>query len=296
MTNAERIVDLEEDSSVDDSVDSLGHYTVEKAEIMPRGHLTGHDPSSEVERELQEAQVQDAINNIPAKFQGKKFEDVVDMYTNLEKELGRKGQEVGELRKITDQILQSQFANTQERQEPEEKPDFFDDPERAVKAVIERELAPLRQEKEKSRQQQFQANLQNTFPDYEQILSSPDFAEYIQASPYRLKMYQDADNWNWEAANELLSAYKLTKKQTAAPTPELDLPNLDEPKRELTPEERAKRDADLRAASVEKGSTGETTRKVFRRADLGRLLQTDPERYYALEPEIRKAYREGRVR
>ena len=290
MSNASRIVDLDE-STMDDSTDQLDYRTAETLEVMPTGKLT------EVDKELNEAQVQQAVEDLPEKFKGKEMKDVVEMYTNLEKELGRKGQEVGELRKLTDQILQSQFANKQDTPtEPEEKPDFFDDPERAVKNLVQKEIAPLREEKEKSSQMEFQDNLQNNFPDYEQILSSAEFADWVQSSPYRLKMYQDADNWNWDAANELLSNYKMSHKPAEPQSPELDLPDISEKKVELTPEQKAKRNADLKAASVEKGSTGETTRKVFRRSDLVRLLATDPDRYYDLEPEIRKAYREGRVR
>ena len=37
-------------------------------------------------------------------------------------------------------------------------------------------------------------------------------------------------------------------------------------------------------------------KKIFRRADVLRLMETDPERYEALSDEITLAYQEGRVR
>ena len=36
--------------------------------------------------------------------------------------------------------------------------------------------------------------------------------------------------------------------------------------------------------------------KVYRRADIIKLMKTDPERYNALSDEILKAYAEGRVK
>src|SRR6056297_1023845 len=49
---------------------------------------------------------------LPPKFKGKKLEDVVQSYLNLEKELGRKGQEVGELRKLADQLVERDLGRS----------------------------------------------------------------------------------------------------------------------------------------------------------------------------------------
>src|SRR6056297_1567571 len=56
-------------------------------------------------------------SEIPEKFQGKSFEDVVDMYRNLEKDYGRKGNEVGELRKLTDELLQLEIQQKKNNQQ-----------------------------------------------------------------------------------------------------------------------------------------------------------------------------------
>jgi len=53
----------------------------------------------------------------------------------------------------------------------------------------------------------------------------------------------------------------------------------------------------LKAATVAvDGATGETSKKIYRRADLIRLQLTDPERYMANQDDIMLAYNEGRVR
>jgi hypothetical protein len=56
------------------------------------------------------------------------------------------------------------------------------------------------------------------------------------------------------------------------------------------------RDAQMKTAMVNTAGTGETSKKVYRRADLIRLRLENPDRYDALQDEIMKAYSEGRVK
>ena len=79
-------------------------------------------PSKTEEQPQQEADFE-----IPDKFQGKSMEDIISSYENLEKELGRKGQEIGELRQVTDGILQQQLTTNQNGTDVqvEEDTDFF---------------------------------------------------------------------------------------------------------------------------------------------------------------------------
>ena len=69
---------------------------------------------ADIEETPQVEQSQDEQEeSLPSKFQGKSMGDIVSSYENLEKELGRKGQEIGELRKLTDGILQQQLTTNQ---------------------------------------------------------------------------------------------------------------------------------------------------------------------------------------
>jgi len=56
------------------------------------------------------------------------------------------------------------------------------------------------------------------------------------------------------------------------------------------------RKQNMKAAQVDVGGTGESSKRVYRRADLIRLKMTEPDRYDALSEEIIKAYQEGRVK
>jgi hypothetical protein len=58
----------------------------------------------------------------------------------------------------------------------------------------------------------------------------------------------------------------------------------------------ATRKTNLKAAGVDIGGSGESGKRVYRRADLIRLKMTDPNRYEALSDEIMQAYSEGRVK
>ena len=56
-----------------------------------------------VEEEVEQEEIQEPeAQELPKKFQGKSSTEIAEAYENLEKELGRKGQEIGELRKLTD--------------------------------------------------------------------------------------------------------------------------------------------------------------------------------------------------
>jgi hypothetical protein len=56
------------------------------------------------------------------------------------------------------------------------------------------------------------------------------------------------------------------------------------------------RQVSLKAAAVDVGGSGESSKRVYRSADLIRLKMRDPDRYEALQDEIMLAYAEGRVK
>jgi hypothetical protein len=87
--------------------------------------------------------------------------------------------------------------------------------------------------------------------------------------------------YDFTAADELISTFKQIRTSKTAQTTEAG---------------NSVRKQNLKAAAVDVGGTGESSKKVYRRADLIRLRMTDPNRYEALQPEIMAAYSEGRVK
>jgi len=265
---------------------------------MSRATMVDLHPEEEnadnIENEVDEIQQTDAEQpqeeeqpTIPDKYQGKTLEQVVQMHQEAEKLLGRQSSEVGELRKVVDDFIQNQTQQQAPQQyvEPEDDIDYFTDPQAAVNRAIENH-PKIREAQEYTAQYKKQtslAMLNSKHPDMQEILQDPKFAEWIKGSKIRTQLFVEADQqYNAEAADELFSLWKERKniaQQTAAV-------------------EKQSRKQQLKAANTgsAQGSAEGSRRKVYRRADIIKLMKTDPERYQALSDEILKAYAEGRVK
>ena len=134
------------------------------------------------------------------------------------------------------------------------------------------------------RQQAQQAMIQK-HPDVANIVQDPEFQQWIGASKVRTRLFQAAEAYDVEAADEILSTFK-----------ELRQVKQQREVRQTSEAEVKARETALRSASVETGGSGETTRKVYRRADLIRLRMRDPAKYDSMSDEIMAAYAEGRVK
>jgi hypothetical protein len=129
---------------------------------------------------------------------------------------------------------------------------------------------------------QIQQKLAQEHPDFGQVASDPDFANWVKSSPIRINLFAKADGeFDYDSANELLTTYKQLRGVKAKQTSDAG---------------EATRKTNLKAASVDVGGSGESGKRVYRRADLIRLKMTDPNRYEALSDEIMQAYAEGRVK
>tara|TARA_R110001592_G_scaffold62816_2_gene192269 strand:- start:2737 stop:3513 length:777 start_codon:yes stop_codon:yes gene_type:complete len=223
--------------------------------------------------------------SIPEKYQNKSAEELVQMHQEAEKLLGRQSSEVGELRKVVDNYIQTQLTPEQQAPQEVEEIDFFTDPDKAVDRAIQNH--PKIREAEavtnQYRQSNAMAQLKGKHPDMEAILQDTKFAEWIQASKVRTRLFVDADQkYDHEAADELFSLWK-ERQNVVQQTAKV--------------EQQARKQA-VKAASTgnARGSSESAPKKIYRRADIINLMKTDPNRYAALQPEIMLAYQEGRVR
>ena len=223
--------------------------------------------------------------SIPEKYQNKSAEELVQMHQEAEKLLGRQSSEVGELRKVVDNYIQTQLTPEQQAPQEVEEIDFFTDPDKAVDRAIQNH--PKIREAEavtnQYRQSNAMAQLKGKHPDMEDILQDTKFAEWIEASKVRTRLFVEADQkFDHEAADELFSLWK-ERQNVVQQTAKV--------------EQQARKQA-VKAASTgnARGSSESAPKKVYRRADIINLMKTDPNRYAALQPEIMLAYQEGRVR
>ena len=228
---------------------------------------------------------------VPEKYQGKSVEDLVQMHQELEKFSGKQSTEVGELRKVVDDYIQTQLSEKQAPQQQQQQDDndddvdFFVDPKTAVSRAIDNhpKIKEAQAYTQQYKQQATLAQLKSSHPEMEQILQDPKFAEWIKGSKVRTQLFVQADQqYDYDAANELFSLWK-ERNQVVEQTAQA---------------EKAARKSAVKSASTgnARGTSEGSRKKVYRRADMSKLMRTGPDRYQRLSDELLKAYSEGRVR
>ena len=233
-----------------------------------------------------EAVEQQQRPELPEKYRDKSLDEVVRMHQEAEKLIGKQAQEVGEVRKLADELIRQNLTVKQQQQTRDVEPeiDFFENPQKAVQRTVDShpDILAARQATLEIKRAQIQQKLAQEHPDFGDIAKNEDFANWVKSSPVRIDLFKRADaEFDYDSANELLSTYKelrsVKQKQTS---------NAGE----------ATRKQNLKAAGVDVGGSGEASKRVYRRADLIRLKMQDPSRYEALSEEIMQAYQEGRVK
>ena len=245
---------------VDDDKEELGELEIEQQKIEQKPEL-------------------------PDKYRDKSLDEIVKMHQEAEKLIGKQAQEVGEVRKLADELIKQNLGSRQQQTRQEEpEVDFFENPQKAIQRTVDNhpDVQAARQATLEMRRSQIQQRLAQEHPDFGDIARDQDFANWVKSSPIRIKIFEQADSgYDFDSANELLSTYKqlrsVKQKQTSDDG-------------EIT------RKQNLKAVGVDVGGSGESSKKVYRRADLIRLKMQDPDRYDALSQEIMTAYQEGRVR
>lgn len=265
----------------------------ELIELQPEdeGNVANFDTPAQ-EAPAQEADNAPVANEsaIPDKYKGKSLEEIVKMHQEAEKLIGRQAQEVGEVRKLADDLIKQQLNTTKQDTQPsaeDNEIDYFADPDKAVNHAVENNpvVKQLKEQAEMQARQQGAAQLQAKFPNFPEIVNSEEFTNWIKGSRVRLDLFTRANNFDLDAAEELLETFTTIKGIKSKQADET-----------LVKGEEQKRTQQLRSAAVQKGGTGEVSKPVYKRVDLIRLRMTDPARYNDMQDEIMQAYNEGRVK
>jgi len=249
------------------------------------------DPENEMPSELdvEDAKLDAAVGQtkpeIPERYRNKSLEDIMKMHQEAEKVIGRQAQEVGEVRKLADELIKQNLSSKQQPiAEVEPEVDFYEDPQKAVRNTIDRhpDIIEARKAAMELRALQTQQKLAQAHPDFEQVVRDEGFVNWVKSSNIRLDLFKRADaEFDFDSANELLSTYKeLRGVQT----------------KQATQQASTDRQKTMKSVQVDAGGTGESSKRVYRRTDLIRLKMNDPARYDALSDEIMLAYQEGRVK
>lgn len=261
----------------------------ETEEISDINETSVDKPLEPIEEPTPEPELEQSTEEeLPDKYKGKSTAEIVRMHQEAEKLLGRQSSEVGELRKVVDDYIQTQLSTTnapKTTDEQQEEIDFFSDPEKAVDNAISNhpKIKQAEQASVEYQQKTAMSELQKRHPDMKDILSDGKFVDWIKASKIRTQLFAQADqDYDYEAADELFSTWK-ERQQIVSQT--------------ANNEKQQRKDA-LKAASTgnARGSGEKPSKKIYRRSDIIKLMKDNPERYLALSDEIMQAYQERRVR
>ena len=147
--------------------------------------LEAEESVIEAVEQTQDEEDQDTEEDIPERYRGKSLKEVVQMHQEVEKVMSRHSSEVGELRKVVDEYIntQTQSAPQQNNVEPESDIDYFTDPQAAVNRAIENhpKIREAEQYTADYKKQAALAALGNRHPDMQQILGDSKFADWIKA-------------------------------------------------------------------------------------------------------------------
>jgi len=239
-----------------------------------------------VEEQIEEQAAQKQVEDeMPEEFRGKTAADLVGMLKHTRRELGKQNAEVGEIRKLADELIKSQLRPKQPEPVPVQEVDFFENPQEAIRQAVDNnpKVRAAEQYTAQIHRERSLHHLNQLHPDFPQILQDGEFQNWVKSNRIRTQLFQQAEGYDVEAADQLFQAFKLTKQAVA-------------PRVEVSDAEKSARTKALQSASVDTGGSGESGKKVYRRTDLIRLKMRDPAKYESMSDEIMAAYSQGRVK
>lgn len=246
-----------------------------------------------LEKEVTGKDTSETQFQLPEKFKGKSAEDIAQSYISLEQDYGRRGNELGDLRKVNDQLLGLQLDNgkASDTSDPDKQPltsdELLSDPGSAIDRVLNsnKRLDDIERTLNAQTVATKKAQFDTKHPNGIQQMNSPEFQSWLQKSSVRQNLYSYANNnYDYEVGGELLDMFNEIQGKAAADTADAETAAKNKNK------------ADMDAMSMEKGGTGERKAPVFYREDIIDLRLNNEAEYNRLYPEIFKAYQEGRVK
>jgi allophanate hydrolase subunit 1 len=275
----------------------------EESALMPLKYADyARKQEDELETEIQEAsensESRQADNSveIPERFKDKSVEDVIKSYTELEKAYSRQGNDLGEYRKLTEQLLSLESAGGSKQPEQAQSEDIsidalYDDPKGTIEKVVSQRVSGLEQQFQQERFNDRLAQLSQKYDGWQEEVRSPEFTNWVQEwanTPVRQRLVMAGDQGDLDAAEEVLLSY-YEKKQMA--------------QQAQKSQRKAQRDADLAKGTLESGSpeSPESETTFSRRKLLDLRIKAKQGNRQAInflkdnQADIARAYAEGRL-
>lgn len=197
----------------------MGKYAEYKAKYVDSNNTT-----DELNAQIDEAAINQQVREnqqttaIPERFQGKSPEEIAESYMELERAYSRQGQLVGEQRKAIDTFLEVQATSPSANEPaaaeriPVDVDALYNDPDEAIRRAAreetQSELQELRNELAQVRANEAERLIDDQHPDWREIATSPEFANWGQEKPYRARLIEAAQQGDTQAAVDALDMYK----------------------------------------------------------------------------------------
>jgi len=207
----------------------------------------------------------------------KSVDELISMNEEAQKQISRQGNEIGELRDLTSEILRKQAESTAPKKEAPEA-DWDYSPKEAAEQLINSKVDSLEAKIEEQQSQNALHAFASKHPNYREVAASDKFREWVTQSPVRTRMYDEGNAGNFTYADELFTEWSKVSTEEGKPETKQDTKQA------------------LRDAKLESGAGTPDTKKVYNRKQLIKLRLRDPDAYEARLDEFRLAYQEGRVR
>jgi hypothetical protein len=255
-------------------------------------------------QEEREQQTPDNSFEVPERFRADTPEEslrkVLNSYGELERRFSQQGNDLGEMRKLVDQMfeLESARGSNKQEEEPEQVDvgvdDLYDDPRGAIEKVVNntvgKDLEKLQRERIVEQIEREKAKLTEDFPNWQELPQNPEFVDWVKERQYRQRWLMDANQYDFDSARALFEEWGAQSGQAGQDG------RQDE-------ERRQRRDEDLRQAELESGGehagTPEETysrRKLIELKVSARQGNREAITYLAEHADaIQQAYLEGRV-
>lgn len=188
-----------------------------------------------------------------------------DEIAHLKEKLGKQGNELGEMRRLTETLLAQQ-----EKKDPVTKESFQEDPIAAMEQLVAQKIKPVEDYVAYNTHEKAKSQLESKHADYEDVVNSAEFQDWVLSSGIRQTAWKAATQGEIGNAIELLDEYKQMDHGSTV-------------------------NAAQTSTSTASSDGGHKSKKTYSALELQDLYINHPDRYRELAPEIYRAYREGRV-
>lgn len=167
---------------------------------------------------------------IPDKYRGKSVDDLINMHQNAERRLSQQGAELGEVRRLADQLIGIKAqpnANAPTRQPEQRKPvtveALLENPEQVLNDTLQHSPAAQKADEASRRLDQLELTVQQRdfvrqYPTYQADMQNPDFIDWVKKNPLRQQLATAAYQNDYVAANSLWSLWGEHQDLAGNPT------------------------------------------------------------------------------